>query len=206
MPNIIEHMEKMGAIESGHFVYQSGLHGCQYLRKDLLSRDILKLDGFCNELVFRADPFTMLVVPVFGAIIGGSYVARHQSVKTWASVALCYAEKTGEGFVLKRGYDEIVRGHNVTIFEDIITTGGSVKKVMAAVERCGGTVTQILGLVNRSPTIVSSETFGGIPLTVLAEYQMEAWPEDECPLCKDGVIPVSEKFGHGSSFLARQTA
>lgn len=41
-----------------------------------------------------------------------------------------YAEKDGDSFIIKRGYDLLIKNKRVLIVEDILTTGGSVKKLV----------------------------------------------------------------------------
>lgn len=63
-----------------------------------------------------------------------------------------FAEQALDGnkFVIKRGYDKLVFGKSVLIVEDILNTGGSVRKVVEAVRRTGGRVVAVAAfLCNR---------------------------------------------------------
>jgi orotate phosphoribosyltransferase len=102
--------------------------------------------------------------------------------------------------IFKRGYDQLVKGKNVLVVEDLTTTGASVKKVVDQVRLAGGTVTCVYVLANRNPKEVG-ETMMGAPFKALAVIPVEAYTEAECPLCKKGV-PINTDVGHGKEYVA----
>ena len=104
-------------------------------------------------------------------------------------------------FVLKRGYDNHVRGKRVLIGEDVINTGGSVSQTIQAVRDCGGMVVGVWGLVNRGGR---TDKDLDVPwLKALVNVQMDAWPEDEMPDWLKA-RPVATHVGKGAQWLARQ--
>lgn len=105
-------------------------------------------------------------------------------------------------FVFKRGFGKFLEGgKKVLIVEDILTTGGTAKKVVEAARKSGGEVIGVSALCNRGG--VTKEAIGDVPeLFSLTNVQMDAFPEDECPLCKNE-IPVNTEIGHGKEFLSR---
>lgn len=194
----IRHMRNIGAILDGHFLYASGRHGVKYLNKDMLSLHPVELRDFLEELCEKIDPSVdVIVAPVIGAVIPATHLSYLLSKRWHRNIPLCYAEKIpGElGFLLKRGFDKAVLGARALLVEDILTTGGSVNRVIPAIEENGGKVIQIVGLINRNPKEVDSSTFGGIPLVTLAEIQLDSWNPSECPSCLAG-IPMSTNLGH----------
>lgn len=102
-----------------------------------------------------------------------------------------------------RGYDAYVKDKRVLIVEDNVTTGGSVMKVVRAVEQAGGNIVGVCVMVNRSPDTVNATTLG-VPLQALSEFNVPTFEASVCPLCKSGV-PINTKVGHGKKFLEAQT-
>jgi len=104
-------------------------------------------------------------------------------------------------FVIKRGYDKLVNHKRVLVVEDVITTGGTVKKVVQAVRECRGEVIGVGAMCNRGQ--VSAENLDVPALHSVVDVPLEAWPESECPLCAEGA-PVNTDVGKGREFLARR--
>jgi orotate phosphoribosyltransferase len=113
-----------------------------------------------------------------------------------------YAEKDGDQFVIKRGYEKLIPGKNVLIVEDILTTGGSAKKVFEAVRALGGNVVGLGAICNRGG--VTEGDIGLLPeLYSLTSVNLDSWEANECPLCASDV-PVNITIGKGKEFLARR--
>ena len=90
----------------------------------------------------------------------------------------------------------------VLVVEDILTTGGSARKVVEAVRAIGGNVVGVGVLCNRGG--VTAQDLANVPkLEVLVNISLDAWNEADCPLCKQGV-PVNPDVGKGREFLARR--
>ena len=104
--------------------------------------------------------------------------------------------------IFTRGYDQFVKGKNVLVVEDIVTTGGSVKKVINSVQKAGGKVLAASCIVNKDPENINPE-FIGVPWDYLTIVGVDVYNEKDCPLCKAGV-PVNTKVGHGKEFLEKK--
>lgn len=106
------------------------------------------------------------------------------------------------GFVIKRGYNKIVAGKNVLVVEDVLTTGGSAKKVIEAARATGGNVIGLAAICNRGG--VTPQDLGNIPrLSPLVIVKFDAEDERNCPMCKQG-IPVNTDVGKGHEYLLRK--
>ena len=102
------------------------------------------------------------------------------------------------------GYDKFLPGRRVLVVEDVLTTGGSAKKVVELARAAGGKVIGLGVLCNRGG--VTPHDVGDVPqLFALTNIPLEVWMEGDCPLCKQGV-PVNTDIGKGREFLARQRA
>jgi len=102
-----------------------------------------------------------------------------------------FTEKEGEGMKLTRF--EILSGARVLVVEDVISTGGSTLKTIAALESSGGQSVTILPLivclVNRS----GAGQLGGREVRALLEPKIATWKPEECPLCKKGSVAERPK-------------
>ncbi len=203
--NILHELERLGGyIRDSHVVYTSGRHGSEYLNKDALYTDPGTVSRQCHELARRltqsfVTPFAV-IGPEKGGIILSQWTAFHIEVQ-YATVRAVFAEKEGDGFVLRRGYDELVRGKTVVIVEDVLTTGESVQKVIAAARALDCNVLAVGALFNRGK--ITAEILDVPFLFALADVNLESYPEDNCPLCREG-RPINTKVGKGREFLARQ--
>lgn len=104
-------------------------------------------------------------------------------------------------FVLKRGYDQVVKNRSVLIVEDVITTGGTVKKVIDAVRMVGGEVLGVAALVNRGG--VSAQMLGVPKLHSLVNVDFLSYDLEACQEfgpCSQG-IPINTDVGKGKQFL-----
>jgi orotate phosphoribosyltransferase len=201
-------LEGVGAvIADSHIVYTSGKHGSAYVNKDALYPHTAKTSLLCRAIAkrFANDNVQVVIAPAVGGVILSQWTAYHLN-NGGPEVLGVYADKTvvnGEDdFVIKRGYDKLIAGKNVVIVEDLLTTGGSVRKVVTAVRVAGGKVIGVGVLCNRGGVITAN--LGGVPkLEALTNIKMDAWDEKDCPFCKQGV-PINTDVGHGRQFLARK--
>lgn len=194
-------LKEVGAFLTGHFVLKSERHSGQYVNKDAAYPDHRTIDLLCEVMAEQVRSFGIEVVvgPAVAGTILANWVAHH--LTDMSLVRAVYADKVGDGFVLKRGYDQIVRGKKCLVVEDIITTGGSVKQTIEAVRACDGEVYGVSAIVNRGG--VTPEMLDVHFLYALADIKLETWLAEECPLCRDGVS-VNTNVGHGAAFMAKQ--
>lgn len=115
-----------------------------------------------------------------------------------------YDIKTGTRRILKRGYDQLVRGKRCLITEDIINSGATVMKVIEAILKAGGKVVGVGALCNRSGGKVTADSLRVAELFSLLDISMEMIPEADCPICKEkGPQSVRTDLGKGREFLQR---
>ena len=188
-------LRQVGVVITGsHFVYTSGKHGSAYVNKDGVYPYLEQTGDLCYGIAeeFRDDAVETVIGPAMGGIILSQWTAFHLARMTGGKrqVFAVYAEKSpdGESFVIKRGYDKFITGKRVLVVEDVLTTGGSAKKVIEAVRAIGGNIVGLGTLCN---------------LTALVDIMLETWNEADCPLCQQGV-PINVDVGKGREFLARQ--
>jgi orotate phosphoribosyltransferase len=205
---VLDLLRRAGAvITDSHIVYTSGKHGSAYVNKDAIYPHTKKTSYLCDEIAshFLLDAVDVVVAPAIGGVILSQWTAYHLTRKLREVLGI-YAEKaeSGDAFVIKRGYDKFIAGKNVLVVEDVLTTGGSAKKVIEAVRALGGNVVGLGVLCNRGG--ITPADVGNPPkLFALVNVKLDAWDEAECPLCAQGV-PINTDVGKGREFLARKQA
>ncbi len=189
-------------LTDGHFVYVSAKHGDKYINKDAiyphtsLIRQLTKM--WAED--FKDSGVEVVVGPAMGGVILSNNTASELSKLLKKDIPGVYAEKDGEGgFTFTRGYDSFVKGKKVLVVEDVLTTGGSVKKVIEMTERAGGKVIGLGAIANRGN--VKAKDIGVKKIDALINLEFNAMEAKDCTLCKNG-IPVNTNVGKGKLFLA----
>lgn len=208
---VMETLTRVGAIiTDSHIVYTSGRHGKAYVNKDALYVHCNATSDLCKQMAgaYKADDVDLVAGPTIGGVVLSQWVAHHINAKRLFGETLSiYAEEEdrpeGKARIFKRGYDLLLPGKNVVVVEDVVTTGGSARKVIEAVRAAGGNVLGLSILCNRGG--ISSDDVGGVPVFALTEVSLDSWAEDECPLCQSGV-PVNTSVGKGRAFLEKRGA
>ncbi|MDO8649758.1 MAG: phosphoribosyltransferase family protein [Candidatus Berkelbacteria bacterium] len=202
---VLEILAKVDAVlTDGHFVYTSGRHGTVYVNKDAVYPHTAETSKLCRAIAerFAADNVQVVIAPAIGGVILSQWTAHHLSDLTGREVLAVYAEKSDsdDSFVVKRGSDKLIPGKNVLVVEDILTTGGSAKKVVEATRALGGNIVGLGVLCNRGG--ITSQDVADVPkLDALVSVKLDSWDEADCPLCASGV-PVNTDVGKGREFLA----
>lgn len=193
-------------ITDSHIVYTSGKHGTAYVNKDAVYPHTEETSRLCEAIAqkFANDRVEVVIAPAIGGVILSQWIAHHLSKMTGCKVFGVYAEKAenGDSFLIKRGYDKIVARKNVLVIEDILTTGGSAKKVVEAVRAIGGNVVGLGALCNRGG-VTPSDLANPPKFFALVNLKFEAWDEDKCPLCTKN-MPINTNVGKGREYLARK--
>jgi len=195
-------------ITDTHVVFKSGKHGNAYVNKDAIYPHTKDTSQLCWYLAlkFANENVEVVIAPAVGGVILSQWVAFHLSQISGKEVLALYADKEGEDlFVIKRGYDKLIKGKRVLVIEDVVNTGKSVRLVVEAVRKTGGEVVHVGVLVNRGG--VTAQDIGNVPdLFALADVKLDSYGAGTCPLCHDKV-QVNTDVGKGREFLAgRQPA
>ena len=200
---VFEILKKVGAIVSAsHFVGVSDLHFDTYINKDALLPHTEEVSKICKIFAekYKDKDIEVVAAPALGGIILSQWVAHHLTELTGREVLGVYTEKTiNKNQIFTRGYDEYVTDKKVLVVEDNVTTGGSVMKVVKAVQNAGGKIAGVCVMVNKDPKNVNAQTLG-VPFEALSELSIISYTATDCPLCKAG-IPINTKFGHGKKYL-----
>lgn len=206
--DVVDILKNLKAIVTdSHFVYTTGRHGSVYIRKDQLYPHTKATSDVCMLFAqkFIDEDIDIVVGPQIGGIILSQWTAYHLSQLKGREILGLFTEKDeNENQIFKRGYDEIAKGKNILIVEDLTTTGSSVKKVAESVEKAGGIVKAICVMINRDPEGVNTQTMG-YPFSSLGVFKAESFSADACPLCKQN-IPINTTVGHGKKYLKERSS
>ncbi len=186
MNNVEGIFEKSGAILKGHFLLASGLHSPVYWEKFQVLQFPNYTEQLCRMITihFREQEIQIVAGPTTGGIILAFEVARQLGVRS------IFAEKeVTTGRVFRRGFS-INSDERVLIVDDILTTGSSIREVIAAVTKQGGIVVGIGVLVDRSEQAVDF----GVPLFSCHHAITTTYKPESCPLCAKQ-IPLVKPSG-----------
>lgn len=204
-PDALDVLERVGAFRAGHFVLVSGRHTNSYINKDAVYPYTRETSQLCRAMAepFKDANIEVVLGPAVGAAILSQWVAYHLSEMSGREVLSTYADKDGpSNLILRRGFDKLMKDKRVLIVEDLMTTGGSVLKVVNAARANDGEVVGVSVISNRGN--VAIDKIGNPPrLVTLVDVQLDSWEAEECDLCKRG-IPVNTDIGHGKEFVEQQ--
>lgn len=170
--------EKSGALLKGHFQLTSGRHSPVYWEKAQVLQYPEYAEQLCGMIAdhFRESRIQLVAGPTTTGIIVAYEVARQLGVRS------IFAEKEGSERIFRRGF-RIDPGERVIVVDDILTTGGSIREVITAVNKQGGSLVGIGVLVDRS----SQEINFGVPLFSCHRTEVVTYTPKECPLCASGI-------------------
>lgn len=187
----IEMLKDADALLEGHFLLTSGKHSGKYLQCAKILQYPNLSESMCKELVksFIDDSIDVVIGPAIGAVTFSYEMARQLHARS------IFAEREEGIMKLRRGF-KIEKGERVLVVEDVITTGGSVKEILNIINDYEGEVVGIASIVDRT----GGEIDFGIKYKSLISMKVEAYEQNECPYCKEGipiVKPGSRKINKG---------
>jgi orotate phosphoribosyltransferase len=177
---VLETFRRSGALLEGHFRLTSGLHSGRYLQSALVLQFPELATSFGAELAARTRHLqpTAVLSPALGGIVIGQEVARALGVRA------LFAERQDGVLTLRRGFT-LSATDRVLVVEDVLTTGGSTRETAAVAQAAGAQVVGAAAIVDRG----SDPERLGLPLQVLVQLEVPAYPPESCPLCATG-MPV----------------
>jgi orotate phosphoribosyltransferase len=178
--NLEQVLEESGALTEGHFLLSSGKHSDRYVEKFHLLRKPRILQQVCSAMIERLGGVEVDVVagPTTGGILIAAEIARQLGVRA------AYAERSDDGG-LKRAFRRVEyfeQGDRVMVVDDILTTGGSVRETIQALDGYPVELVSVMVMVDRS----MGRTDLGTPYASLTQMDVPAWDPGNCPLCEKG--------------------
>jgi len=178
---ILEIFRQHAAVLEGHFILSSGLHSDRYIQCALVLQHPRVAEQLCSELAakLRRLGATVVAAPALGGVIVSHEVARALGLRA------LFTERQEGAMTLRRGFS-LAAGEPTLVVEDVITTGGSTRETMAAVEQAGGKVVGVGSLIDRSGGTADL----GVPKTALVTLSVQNYKPEECPLCQSGIPAI----------------
>ena len=171
-----------GAYLKGHFRLTSGLHSREYLQCALVLQHPEHAEALGQGLsaLMGVTGVDVVAAPAIGGLIIGHEVARAMGAR------FVFTERDADGkMTLRRGF-AVGQGERAVVIEDVVTTGGSTREVIAVLQASGADVLAAGSIIDRS----GGKADLGVPRVALAVLQVVSYTPEECPLCRDGVPVV----------------
>ncbi|GIX47902.1 MAG: orotate phosphoribosyltransferase [Candidatus Tectimicrobiota bacterium] len=174
---VLHLLRTTGALLEGHFLLSSGLHSDRYVQCARLLQYPPHAEALGRWLAarFAGAAVRAVVSPALGGILIGHEVARALGARA------LFGEREAGVMTLRRGL-ELQPGERVLVVEDVITTGGSVREVLALVARHGGEAVGVGAILDRS----GGQVRFAVPLHALATLEVPVYSPQDCPLCRQG--------------------
>lgn len=185
---MLEIFERTESMLKGHFILTSGRHSDTYMQCAKLFVHPKESEKICSALAQKLKEVHAETVasPAVGGIIMGYELARQLDCKN------IFFERQDGVMTLRRGFS-IQKGARVVVAEDVVTTGGSVKEVIAALQSAGANVVAVASIVDRSNGGIDF----GVPFHSLLSMNIRSYEPDACPLCKENKTPAVKPGSRG---------
>ena len=178
---ILEQFKSSDALLDGHFILSSGLHSSQYLQCALAlqyPQDAAKYARAIAEKL-AAEQFDCVASPAIGGLIIGYETAKALNVR------FIWTERQDGAMTLRRGFS-VKKDERILVVEDVITTGGSTRECIEALESRGAKVTAAASIIDRS----NGKADVGVTRVALAALDVPVYTPEDCPMCHRGVEAV----------------
>ena len=174
---ILEFFKEKGALLEGHFLLSSGLHSSIYLQCALALQQPIDAARFGSDIAgqFDGEAIDTVASPAIGGLVIGFAVAQALGVR------FIWTERQNGAMALRRGFT-VKKGERILVVEDVITTGGSTRECIAALEEAGGVVVGAASIVDRS----NGSADVGVLRVELVRLDVPTYSSDDCPMCAQG--------------------
>jgi orotate phosphoribosyltransferase len=184
---ILEQFKNTDALLEGHFILSSGLHSSKYLQCALALQYPADAEKFGTAIAkhFLDAGIETVASPAIGGLIIGYAVAAALNVR------FIWTERQDGIMILRRGFT-VRPGEKILVIEDVITTGGSTRECIEALEKNGAKVVAAASIIDRSNGMADV----GVPRISLAVLDVPSYESSECPMCEagtDAIKPGSRK-------------
>lgn len=175
---IMQLLERVGAVRHGHFELSSGRHSATYVQCALVLQYPESAEKLGRALAekFKGVQIDCVASPALGGVLVGHEVARGLGVRS------VFVERDSSGrMALRRGF-AFQPNERVLVVEDVWTTGGSTRETIGVVEQAGGLAVATGALIDRS----GNQLELNVPTKALIDLDIPSYEAFECPLCRSG--------------------
>lgn len=178
---ILEQFKEADALLDGHFILSSGLHSPQYLQCALALQYPQDAAKYARAIAERlaAESFDTVASPAIGGLVIGYETARALNTR------FIWTERQDGVMTLRRGFS-VKKDERILVVEDVITTGGSTRECIEALDKKGAKTIAAVSIIDRS----NGTADVGVPRIALATLDVPVYKPEDCPMCHRGVEAV----------------
>jgi len=177
--------------QRGHFEFESGYHGAQWMDLETLFLDPRKIELHVIRLAERVKHVKADVV--CGPLVEGAYVAL--GVARALALPFTYSDRYQRdanglypyGYRIPASLHPHLKGRRVLIVNDVISAGSAVRGTAEALRDAGAQLIGIGALLVLGDWSAKYAAEHDLVLETLNAQPFEMWRPSECPLCADGV-------------------
>jgi orotate phosphoribosyltransferase len=174
---ILASFQACDALRTGHFKLTSGLHSNTYIQ----CARVLEHPRLTNELACEAAArlpeglvVDLVAAPAVGGILFGFAVAAALDTR------LVFSERVEGAMCFRRSFT-VPQGTRVLVAEDVVTTGGSVRELIALIKAAGALAVAVVSMVDRG-----KHPDFGCAYYPLITIDSPSWTPETCVLCQEG--------------------
>lgn len=196
MQDAIEILKSCDAFLEGHFLLSSGRHSSAYCQMAYLQQYPDKCAAVMAPVAeaIRKMDVDVIVGPAMGGIVYAYELGRQTGKRA------IFTERVDNVMCLKRF--AIHPGEKCLIAEDVVTTGVSSLETRRVIEEAGGVCLGIVCVVDRT----KPEAPSPIPiLASAAKLDLPNYAPEECPICREGKLPLVHLGSRKMAEKAKQT-
>ena len=158
----------------------SGRHSPKFLQSTTVLQYPDKAEQVGKALAAQFEETPDFVIgPAMGGVVLAFVVAQALNCRA------LFAEKDGQGGMIIREAFEIAEGSQFVAVEDVVTTGGSLRKTIDATEAQGAVCAGVGCVIDRR------QDSSALDIRALTRLEFDTYSPDACPLCAEG-IPLEE--------------
>ena len=196
MERNLEILKSCDAFLEGHFLLSSGRHSSAYCQMAYLQQYPDKCAEAMKSVAdrLRGMEIDVIVGPAMGGIVYAYELARQLGKRA------IFTERVDNVMTLKRF--AIQPGERCLIAEDVVTTGISSLETKRVIEEAGGVCLGIACVVDRTKADAPS------PIDILAsavKLDLPNYLPEECPICREGKLPLVHLGSRKMKEEAKQT-
>lgn len=178
---MLEKFRETNALLEGHFILSSGLHSSKYLQCALALQKPEDAVVFGRAIAAKlaGEQFDTVASPAIGGLIIGFATAQALGVR------FIWTERENGTMTVRRGFT-VEEGERILVVEDVITTGGSTRECIEALESRGAKVVAASSIIDRS----GGKADVGVPRVSLVSLDVPSYDPADCPMCAEGIEAV----------------
>ncbi len=172
--DVLDLYRQSGGFLEGHFLLASGRHSPKFLQSTTVFQYPERAEALGAALAakFRGLNPDFVLGPAMGGVILAHTVARALGCRA------IFAEKFSKGMIIRDAF-KVTPGERFLAVEDVITTGGSLRKAIRAAEGEGAECADVGCIIDRLGSPLAPRS--------LLSLEFPTYDPGECPLCRDGV-------------------